>query len=215
LSVQAKICGLTTPDTVQAALSAGAAYLGFNGFPRSPRFIEATAARPLREMARGRALSVSVLVNPDDALVAHVLEALAPDLLQLHGTETPERVAEIAAVARPLGVGLIKAFGVSTPEDIALSDVYAEVVDLFLFDAKPPPNAVMPGGHGVGYDWSILRAATPKRPWMLSGGLNPANVAAAIAASGAPCVDVASGVETAPGLKDASLIAAFMAALQT
>lgn len=212
---QAKICGLKTVDATRAALDRGAAFIGLNHFPNSPRFIAPGDALLLRGLAKGRALVASVVVDPSDALVVEVLDVLEPDFIQLHGAETPARVAEIAVRARAKGIGVIKAFGVSSRGDVAASAAYADVADLFLFDAKPPPGALMTGGHGVAYDWSILKAAQPAKPWMLAGGLNAGNVRAAVAASGAGIVDVSSGVESEPGLKDPSLIAAFLAALRT
>jgi phosphoribosylanthranilate isomerase len=211
-AVEVKICGVRTVEAVAASLDHGAAWLGFNFFPKSPRFLSLEAARPLREMARGRARAVALLVDPDDALVADALRLFSPDHLQLHGSETPARVAAIARQARAAGAGIIKAFGVATPRDVAAAADWAEVADLFLFDAKPPPGAAMPGGHGLTHDWNVLRDAAITRPWMLAGGLSPGNVAEAIAASGARIVDVSSGVESAPGLKDPTLIAAFLAA---
>lgn len=206
---RAKICGLSTPETVAVAVAHGAAWIGFVTYPKSPRHVTPAQAGDLMAPVRGRVRTVSVLVDPDDALLGAVLREARPDLIQLHGRETPARAAAI----RAMGVGVIKAIGVSVAGDAAAARAFAGAADLILFDAKPPPGAALPGGNGVGYDPAILRGADPGLPWLLSGGLDAANVAAAVAASGAEAVDVSSGVESAPGLKDGARIAAFLAAL--
>lgn len=211
MPTHAKICGLTTPDTVDAAARAGARWIGFNHVGRSPRFITPALARPLavRALAQGVA-SVSVVTDPDDAQIDQVLAELAPDYIQLHGAETPQRARQIAA----RGVRLIKALPVSTAEDIAAAADFAGIVDMVLFDARPPKDAPITGGLGHSFDWTLFaRAPAPPVPWFLAGGLTPANVASAVAITGTAQVDVSSGVETAPGVKDRDLIAAFMAAL--
>ena len=209
--VQAKICGLTQAHHVATALRHDAAYLGFVTFPNSPRHISPTDARPLARMATGLARTVSVLVNPDALLIDAVLNDLMPDFIQLHGSETPEFCAQL----RRQGVGVIKAFGISTPSDLTQVAAYHGHVDMILFDAKPPKDAAMPVGLGHAFDWTILQNLTLSIPWFLSGGLNSANIAQAVTVTGARMVDVSSGVEMSPGLKDDALIAAFMAALNT
>ena len=209
--IQAKICGLTHAHHVATALLHEAAFLGFVTFPNSPRHISPTDARPLAKMATGLARTVSVLVNPDALLIDAVLKDLKPDYIQLHGTETPEYCAQL----RRRGVGVIKAFGISKPSDLTHLAAYHGHVDMILFDAKPPQNAAMPGGLGHAFDWTILQNLTLSIPWFLSGGLNSANIAQAVAITGAKMVDVSSGVEMSPGLKHDALIAAFMAALKT
>jgi phosphoribosylanthranilate isomerase len=210
-AIKAKICGLTTPNIVNTALDAGADYIGFMIFPKSPRHIEPAAARPLAEMAKGRAKTVAIVVNPDPALIDTILTDLHPDFIQLHGQETPAFCDEV----RARGVGVIKVFGISTTDDLAPVASYEDSVDMILFDAKPPKDASRPGGLGEPFDWSILQNYYSKLPWMLSGGLNPTNVKQACALTGAKMVDVSSGVESAPGLKDSALIVAFMAALSS
>lgn len=202
-----KICGLRTEAALDAALDGGADYVGLVFFPPSPRNIAPEAAAPLAERARGRAKIVALLVDPDDALIERVVAAANPDLLQLHGDETPERVRSIR---QRFGKDVIKAIKVKSAEDVADAARYAGAADLILFDARPPAGADRPGGHGATFDWRILEAAA--HPYMLSGGLTPDNVAEAIASTGAHMVDVSSGVERAPGEKDAGLIRRFLAA---
>ena len=204
-----KICGLSTPAALDAALAAGADMVGFVFFPKSPRHIGLDAARALGARARGRARIVALAVDPDDGLLAGVVEALDPDLLQLHGKESPERVADIGA---RFGRLTMKAIGVAAPEDLAVAGSYDEAADFLLIDAKPPKGAVLPGGNGLPFDWRLARDFAPKRPWLLSGGLDAANVAQAIRATGVRGVDVSSGVESAPGVKDELKIAVFVAA---
>ena len=204
-----KICGLSTAAALEAALAAGADMVGFVVFEKSPRHVSFEAARALGASARGRARIVALTVDADDALLAEVVEALDPDVLQLHGREDPERVRAIGA---RFGRATMKAIGVSAAEDLAAAGLYEESADLLLIDAKPPKGAVLPGGNGLMFDWRLARAFAPRRPWLLSGGLQPANVAEAICATGARGVDVSSGVERAPGVKDEAKIAAFVAA---
>jgi phosphoribosylanthranilate isomerase len=209
MPVKTKICGLSTPETVSAALAGGAAYLGFMFFDKSPRKVTPEAARRLAAPARGKALTVAVMVDPDDAFVGRVVEALDPDLLQLHGAETPRRCHEIAARS---GKPLIKALGVATASDLDAAAAYDDVVQHLLFDAKPPPDAERPGGLGAAIDWSLLAGRRFSRPWFLAGGLNPWNLEEAVRDSGAKMADVSSGVERGAGLKDPALIAAFLEA---
>lgn len=204
-----KICGLSTPETLDAALDAGADWVGFVRFPRSPRHVELEAGRALSRRAKGRAGRVVLLVDPDDHAVAAAVEAMAPDLIQLHGRESPERVAAIRAAT---GLPVMKALGIAGSADLAAIPAYAAVADRILLDAKAPPGAALPGGNGVRFDWSILAGADLPAGLMLSGGLGPENVAEALARTGLRAVDVSSGVESAPGLKDPARIAAFVAA---
>ena len=204
-----KICGLSTPGALDAALTAGADMVGFVFFPKSPRFVDFETARLLGAQARGRVRIVALTVDPDDALLAQIVEALDPDLLQLHGKESPERVADIAA---RFGRPTVKAIGVAAPDDLAVAAAYDGAADYLLIDAKAPKGAVLPGGNGLPFDWRLARDFAPKRPWLLSGGLDAGNVALAIRATGARGVDVSSGVESAPGVKDEIKIAAFLAA---
>jgi phosphoribosylanthranilate isomerase len=204
-----KICGLSTPGTLDAALDAGADMVGFVFFPRSPRHVDWQTARALGRQARGRAKIVALSVDADDGSLMRIVEALAPNLLQLHGRETPARVREISELAaRPT----VKAIGVGAAEDFAAAARYEDVADFLLIDAKPPKDAMLPGGNGRPFDWTLARDFRPRRPWLLSGGLDPETVEAAIAESGARGVDVSSGVESAPGIKDPARIRAFVAA---
>ena len=204
-----KICGLSTAATLDAALEAGADMVGFVFFSKSPRHIDWTTARILGRQAQGRAKIVALSVDPDDDTLNRIVDALSPDLLQLHGSETPARVKEIGEL---FGRLTMKAIGVATRADLAAAEAYQEVADALLIDAKPPKDAVLPGGNGRPFDWSLTRDFHAPVPWLLSGGLEPDNVAAAIALSGARGVDVSSGVESAPGVKDVSKIRAFVAA---
>ena len=206
----AKICGLTTPDSVEAALSAGARWIGFVNFPASPRHVDPRRAGELSALAAGRAATVAVTVNADDALLADIQRHLRPDWIQLHGSETPDRVEAARTYARR---GIIKALPIAEAADLAAANAFDGVADMILFDAKPPRGASRPGGWGQGYDYSLLQSLALKTPWMLSGGINPGNVRAAVVASGATAVDVSSGVESAPGVKDKGLIEAFMRAV--
>lgn len=208
-NVRVKICGLGTEATLDAALEAGADLVGFVHFPRSPRHLALDAAGRLARRARGRAECVILLVDPDDALLAAAAEAVDPDLIQLHGRESPERVAE---VRRRTGRAVMKAVGIATIDDLATLPAYAAVADRLLLDAKPPPGATLPGGNGVSFDWDLLAQASLPAGTMLSGGLDAANVAEALARTGLTAVDVSSGVEVRPGEKDPARIAAFIAA---
>ncbi|MEO8926316.1 MAG: phosphoribosylanthranilate isomerase [Caulobacteraceae bacterium] len=207
----AKICGLTTPEAVAAALRGGAAYLGFVVFAASPRDIAPEAAARLARPARGKAKIVAVTVDPDNALVDRIVAALRPDLIQLHGRESPARTREIAARA---GVGVIKALPVSKTADLDAARDYEGVAEHLMFDAPAPAASDRPGGTGAAFDAAILAGRCFARPWFLAGGLDPWNVADAVAACGAPMVDVSSGVERGPGLKDPALIQAFLEAVR-
>ena len=208
MTLLVKICGLKTHEALEAAIAAGAEMAGFVFFLRSPRNISLETARQLGAQARGRISKVALVVDADDVMIAAIVEALRPDMLQLHGNEPPERVAAIRA---RFGLPVMKAFGIATREDLAAALAQGEAADRLLFDAKPPRDAAHPGGNGHAFDWPVLSRLESPRPWMLSGGLNADNVAAAIAATGARAVDVSSGVESAPGVKDLARIAAFVA----
>jgi phosphoribosylanthranilate isomerase len=204
-----KICGLKSFETIDAAIDAGADMLGFVFFSASPRNVHYTDARNLAKHVGDRALKVALTVDAEDGEIAAIVEALEPDLLQLHGEEEPRRVAEIRSRYR---IPVMKVIGVSTPADVARAEAYRFVGDRILFDAKPPKDARLPGGNGSTFDWAILKGVDLGKPWMLSGGLTPANVAQALRTTGAPGVDVSSGVERAPGDKDPGRIAAFVKA---
>ncbi|WP_375465003.1 phosphoribosylanthranilate isomerase [uncultured Methylobacterium sp.] len=209
LSTRVKICGLSTPETMAVALEAGADWVGLVRFPRSPRHVDLGTARALSQQARGRAERVVLLVDPDDAEVAAAIEAIDPDLIQLHGAEAPARVAAIrAATGRPV----MKALGIAGPVDLRRIAAYSGIADRLLLDAKPPPGADLPGGNGRAFDWDLLAGADLPAGWMLSGGLDADGVGLALARTGAEAVDVSSGVESAPGVKDPARIAAFVAA---
>ncbi|QUD87077.1 phosphoribosylanthranilate isomerase [Phenylobacterium montanum] len=207
----AKICGLSTPDSVKAALEGGAAYIGFVFFDRSPRNVRPELAARLAEPARGKAGVVAVTVDPDDEVLDRIMASLKPDLIQLHGKESPQRAAAIAART---GAGLIKALPVSESPDLEAAGGYDGLVEHLMFDAKPPKGADLPGGMGASFDWTILAGRRFQRPHFLAGGLDPWNVREAAKASGAPLVDVSSGVERGPGLKDPGLISAFLDAVR-
>ena len=212
IQTRVKICGLSTESTLAAALEAGADWIGLVHFPRSPRHVALTRAAALSNLARGRAERVVLLVDPDDALVAAAVEAVDPDMIQLHGRESPARVAEIRhRTGRPV----MKALGIATRADLAGLPAYAAVADRVLLDAKAPPDAALPGGNGRRFDWEILRGAALPPGTMLSGGLDAGNVAEALARTGLEAVDVSSGVESAPGTKDVDKIAAFVAAARS
>lgn len=204
-----KICGLSTPETMRAALDAGADMIGLNFHPRSPRFVTPERAAELAAMARGRAGIVALLVDPSPEQAAELATRLRPDWLQLHGRETPE---QLRAIRAGTGLPVIKALGIATAHDLAAVADYDGVADLILLDAKPPKDAAYPGGHGKTFDWGLLSALDPALGFMLSGGLDPANVGQAIAATQARGVDVSSGVESAPGVKDVGRIRDFVAA---
>jgi phosphoribosylanthranilate isomerase len=208
---KAKICGLTTTDAVRAALDGGASYLGFVFFPKSPRNLTPDAAARLAEPARGRAGIVAVTVDPDDELLDHIARTLRPDLIQLHGGETPARAA---AVRLRTGALTVKAIPISTVADLDRAKAYDGAADHLMLDAKPAVDAPLPGGNGTSFDWSIASGRRFGRPWFLAGGLDPWNVNEAVSQSGATLVDVSSGVERGPGYKDPRLISAFLDAVR-
>lgn len=204
-----KICGLSTADTVDAALGAGATHIGLNFFAKSPRAVAPERAEALARQAKGRAIRVGVFVDPDDALLDRTAPML--DAIQLHGSETPARVAE---VRRRYGREVWRAAGVATQAEIgALIRDYRGAADRLLFDAKAPRDAALPGGNGVRFDWRLLAGANPPPGWGLAGGLDAGTVGEAIRGSGAPLVDVSSGVEDAPGVKSPGKIRAFVEAV--
>jgi phosphoribosylanthranilate isomerase len=207
MTIQAKICGLSTPEAVAAALAGRADFLGFVFFEKSPRNVGPELAARLAEPARGKAKVVALVVDPSDVEIERIVAGLKPDFLQLHGRETPARTAEIGRLS---GLPLIKALPVSEARDLDAARAYETVVQHLMFDAKPPKDADRPGGLGASFDWTLTAGRRFERPWFLAGGLDPWNVAEAVAASGAPMVDVSSGVERGPGLKDAALIGAFL-----
>ncbi|MFK7743801.1 MAG: phosphoribosylanthranilate isomerase [Roseobacter sp.] len=207
-STAVKICGLTDAAHVAAAATAGARYVGFVFFPKSPRNVSLAQARGLALATPDGVAKVALVVNADDALLDDLTREVPVDILQLHGKETPARVAEIKA---RYGLPVMKAVGVADASDLAAIDTYSAVADQLLIDAKPPKGADLPGGNGLAFDWHLL--ADRKywtKPWMLAGGLTPENVAQAVARTGARQVDVSSGVEKAPGQKDASLFSSFV-----
>ncbi|MBU1345496.1 MAG: phosphoribosylanthranilate isomerase [Alphaproteobacteria bacterium] len=207
---RAKICGLKTVETLDTAIGHGAAFVGAVMFAKSPRNITPEDARPLFERARGRAGIVAVTVDADDDLLSRIGAHLRPDFVQLHGRETVERAHQ---ARRLTGAGIIKVLSVSTAEDLTPADRWEDHADHLMFDARPPAGSVLPGGVGASFDWSMLAGRTFRKPWFLAGGLTPENAAEAAAISGAPLLDVSSGVERAPGVKDAALIAAFLKAV--
>lgn len=204
-----KICGLSTLETLEAALAAGADMIGLNFHPKSPRFVTRERAKELAAIARGRAEIVALIVDFELDQAAELVADINADWVQLHGRETPEQVAAIRAAT---GRRVMKALGVASTADLATVPAHVAVADLILLDAKPPKDAAYPGGHGKPFDWSILAELDPGLPFMLSGGLDPANVAEAIRMTKPAGVDVSSGVESAPGVKDIGRIKDFIAA---
>jgi phosphoribosylanthranilate isomerase len=209
MSLIVKICGLSTRETLDVALQAGADMVGFVFFPASPRHIGLETARDLGKQARGRAVKVALTVDADDATLANIVEVLQPDILQLHGNET---VARLRDIRQKFGLQAMKAMAVETPADLASLPSYAAVADRILFDAHAPKGATRPGGLGAVFDWYVLENLDLKLPFMVSGGLNAGNVAEAVRVTRAGGVDVSSGVEHAPGIKDPEMIRAFIRA---
>jgi phosphoribosylanthranilate isomerase len=209
MSLTVKICGLSTPETLDAALQAGADMVGFVFFPASPRHISLETARELGRQAKGRAIKVALTVDADDTTLANIIETLRPDILQLHGKES---VARLRDIKQAFGVQLMKVLAVETPADLAPLAGFAAVADRILFDARAPRGATRPGGLGAVFDWHVLENLDLKLPFMVSGGLTAANVAEAIRVTRAGGVDVSSGVERAPGIKDPEMIRAFIRA---
>ncbi|HUD89813.1 MAG TPA: phosphoribosylanthranilate isomerase [Xanthobacteraceae bacterium] len=209
MALLVKICGLSTPEALDVALDAGADMVGFVFFPPSPRHLAFDAARVLGQRVRGRAQKVALTVDADDATFSALVEALHPDMLQLHGKEAPARVA---ALRRRFGLPVMKAIAVAAPADLDAIATYAPVADRLLFDARAPRDATRPGGLGKSFDWHLLEHLDPGVPFMLSGGLDAGNVGEALRITRAPGVDVSSGVERALGEKDPDKIRAFVRA---
>ena len=209
MSLIVKICGLSTRETLDVALESGADMVGFVFFPPSPRHLGLETARDLGRQAKGRASKVALTVDADDATLANIVEALQPDILQLHGGET---VARLRDIKQKFGLPVMKAIAVETPADLAPLPGYAAVADRILFDARAPREATRPGGLGAAFDWHVLENLDLKLPFMVSGGLNAENAAQAIRLTRAGGVDVSSGVERAPGVKDPEMIRAFIRA---
>ena len=209
MQTRVKICGLKRPEHVRAAVEAGAAYLGFNFFPKSPRYVTLDEARDLPIDVPVGVAKVALTVNADDETLDAITGTVPLDMLQLHGAEPPERVSEIRT---RYGLPVMKVIGVADAGDVAAIDRYTSVADQIMVDAKPPKNAVLPGGNGLTFDWRLIANRRWPVPWMLAGGLTPDNVAEAIRLTGTRQVDVASGVESAPGEKDPDLVRAFIAA---
>lgn len=210
MALDIKICGLKTPEAVTAALDGGATHIGFIFFPKSPRNVTPEQAAALRAAAAGRAKVVAVTVDADDAMLDEIVATVKPDMLQLHGTETPERVS---AVKTRYDLPVMKAFAIREASDLNAIAPYKGIADRFLFDAKPPKGAELPGGNGVSFDWDLLAALDGDVDYMLSGGLNAGNIAEALLKTKAPGIDISSGVESAPGEKDVHLIEEFFKAV--
>nr|WP_319384853.1 phosphoribosylanthranilate isomerase [uncultured Roseibium sp.] len=210
--VKVKICGLSTEETMEAALDAGADMVGLMFFPKSPRHVSLSKACKLADMARGKSEIVAVTVDMDPDGLSRIRELVNPDIFQFHGSEAPEALAAAKVMQ---GTKVMKALSVAEREDLERAQYYSIVADWILFDAKPPKGSELPGGNGVSYDWTLLKDLDLNKPFLLSGGLNPANVADAIRQSGVSAVDVSSGVEREKGVKDSELIRAFMAAARS
>ena len=213
MSVQAKICGINSSEAMRAAVDGGADYVGLVFYPPSPRSVTAIEAAELTRPVPGDVLKVGLFVDIDDATLSAILSEVSLDFLQLHGAETPDRVTEIKALT---GLPVMKAIKVADAEDIATADTYLSVADRLLFDAKAPPDlkGALPGGNALVFDWTLLAGRDWSCPWMLSGGLDAGNVAEAIGITGAMAVDVSSGVEKSPGIKDPVRISAFLSAVK-
>lgn len=211
MTLDIKICGLKRDAAVDAALAGGASHVGFIFFEKSPRHVSLDEAARLAARARGKAKSVAVTVDADDAMLDAIVAAMTPDMLQLHGKETPARVAEVKA---RFGLPVMKAFSVSDAADLDAVAPYRGIADRFLFDARPPKGSDLPGGNGVAFDWRLLAALDPGLDYMLSGGLNAGNIGDALRQASPPGIDISSGVESAPGVKDPALIAKFFEAVE-
>ncbi|SFU08538.1 phosphoribosylanthranilate isomerase [Mesorhizobium sp. YR577] len=212
MALDIKICGLKNDEALAAALAGGASHVGFIFFQKSPRNIDPIEAGRLREIARGRAKAVAVTVDADDQTLDHIVASMTPDMLQLHGHETVERVAGVKA---RYGLPVMKAFAVREAADIDAIAPYVGVADRFLFDAKPPVGSELPGGNGVSFDWRLLAGLEGRVDYMLSGGLNAANIGEALRLTNPPGIDISSGVESAPGVKDVALIDGFFRAVRS
>lgn len=208
----AKICGITTPEALEAAIAGGADYIGLVFCAKSPRHLKIDKAKQLASQARGRVKIVALTVDADDEALQEIVDEVSPDILQLHGHEAPARVA---AIRQRFGRDVIKAIPVATVDDADKARDFAGAADLILFDAKAPAGAALPGGNGRTFDWTVLDGVSGGLPFMLSGGLEPENVAEAIALTHPVAVDVSSGVESAPGVKDPDRIRRFLRAVKT
>ncbi len=204
---EAKICGIKDAAALNAAIAGRARFIGLVFHEKSPRFLELEAAAALAEQARGRTEIVALTVDSPDPLLQRIAALVRPDYIQAHGRETPNRLAALRPYA---GKGVIKALGVAAPADLDAAYAFEPTADILMFDAKPPAGADRPGGHGAAFDWTMLAGRRFRRPWLLAGGLNPDNVGEAVRLSGAALVDVSSGVESAPGVKDPARIARFL-----
>jgi len=211
MKLDIKICGLKTEEAVDHAVRLGATHIGFIFFQKSPRYIEPADAGRLADRIRGRAKIVSVSVDPDDDDLDEIIALTKPDILQLHGKESPDRVLTIKAMT---GLPVMKAFSISSAEDLARADAYDGLANRYLFDAKAPKGSELPGGNGVSFDWSLLGALDAHVDYMLSGGLNKDNVGEALRIARPPGIDVSSGVESAPGVKDVKMMDDFFAAVR-
>jgi phosphoribosylanthranilate isomerase len=209
MSLIVKICGLSTRETLDVALDAGADMVGFVFFPPSPRHLSLAAARDLGKQTRGSAAKVALTVDADDATIANIVEALQPDILQLHGKETVARVRDIK---QKFGLQVMKVIAVETAADLGGLPAYADVADRILFDARAPHEATRPGGLGAVFDWRVLEKVELKLPYLVSGGLDAQNLAEAVRVTRAGGIDVSSGVERSPGIKDPEMIRAFVRA---
>lgn len=204
--VNVKICGVTRPQDIDAVARAGARYVGLNFFAKSPRYVTPARAAELAALAPVGLCKVALVVDAQDSLLDEITGIVPLDMIQLHGSESPERVSEIKT---RYGLPVMKAVGIAGPEDLAKIDLYGAVADQLLVDTKPPKGAVLPGGNGAAFDWSLVAGRRWPKPWMLAGGLTAETVVEAIRVTGARQVDLSSAVESAPGVKDAALIAAF------
>ena len=211
MALDIKICGLKTDEALAAALAGGASHVGFIFFAKSPRYVDPAEAGRLRQAARGKASAVAVTVDAGDAFLDEMVAKMSPDMLQLHGSETPERVVEVKA---RYGLPVMKALSLSEAADIERIKPFIGIADRFLFDAKPPKGSELPGGNGVAFDWRILAGLDAGLDYMLSGGLNAANIGDALRSANPPAIDISSGVESAPGVKEPALIEQFFRAVR-
>jgi phosphoribosylanthranilate isomerase len=211
MALDAKICGIGSSEAMDAALRYGARFIGLNFFPNSPRYVSFDAARALGARVPDGVVKVGVFVDPDDQTLRQAIDAAGLAMIQFHGLEDPQRVAD---VRQRFAVETMKVIRVAGPEDLAAVAEFEPVADWLMFDTKPPKGATRPGGNALAFDWRVLTGRTWRRPWMLSGGLDAENAVAAATMTGARCVDVSSGVESAPGVKDPAMIKAFLKALE-
>jgi len=211
MALDIKICGLKTDGALAAALAGGASHVGFIFFAKSPRYVDPLEAGRLRQAATGKAQAVAVTVDASDAFLDEIVAKMHPDMLQMHGSETPERVAQVKA---RYGLPVMKALSVSEAADLERIKLFIGIADRFLFDAKPPKDSELPGGNGIAFDWHILAGLDASVDYMLSGGLNAANIGDALRLANPPGIDISSGVESAPGVKDPALIEQFFRAVR-